>query len=59
MGRETEKGETTQVAWVVYLPNETAIGLEGQWGGSREGSSNRNWPLCGSENPKRKCYKIF
>ena len=41
--RETEKGGTTQVAWVVYLPDETAIGLEDQWGGSREGSGNPNW----------------
>ena len=30
--RETEKGGTTQVAWVVYLPDETAIGLGDQWG---------------------------
>ena len=41
--RETEKGGTTQVAWVVYLPDETAIGLEDQWGGSHEGSGNPNW----------------
>ena len=26
--RDTKKGGTTQVAWVVYLPDETAIGLE-------------------------------
>ena len=43
MERETEKGGTTQVAWVVYLPDETAIGLKDQWGGSREGSGNPNW----------------
>ena len=44
---------------MVYLPDETAIGLAGQWGGSREGSGNPNWPLCGSENPKRKRYRFF
>ena len=26
-----------------YLPDETAIGLEDQWWGSREGSGNPNW----------------
>ena len=41
--RVTENWGTTQIAWVVYLPEETAIGLEGQWGGSREGSGNPNW----------------
>ena len=43
MERKTEKGGTTQVAWVVYLPDETTIGLKDQWGGSREGSGNPNW----------------
>ena len=41
--RETEKGGTTRVAWVVYLPDETAIGLEDQSGGSREASGIPNW----------------